>query len=72
MTIFFNLSLPFDDDPGAEPPHPILGDVRVRQAIAHAIDYDTIINDINPGVTPATSPFAYGWYQCDLERPYPV
>ena len=71
MNIYFNHSRPFDDDPGALPPHPVLGDLRVRQAIAHAIDYDTIINDISPGVTPATSPFAYGWYQCDLARPYP-
>ncbi len=27
-------------------PHPILGDVRVRQAIAHAIDYQSIIDNI--------------------------
>jgi peptide/nickel transport system substrate-binding protein len=27
-------------------PHPILGDVRVRQAFAQAIDYDAIINNI--------------------------
>lgn len=71
MTIYFNHSMPFDDDPGPQPPHPILGDLRVRQAIAHSIDYETIINDISPGVTPSTSPFAYGWYQCDLARPYP-
>ena len=71
MALFFNLSKPYDDDPGPTPPHPILGDLRVRQAIAHAIDYDTIINDINPGVSPATSPFAYGWYRCDLPRVYP-
>ncbi|MFO7631942.1 MAG: ABC transporter substrate-binding protein, partial [Caldilinea sp.] len=38
MTLFFNLSRPFDNDPGAEPPHPVLGDVRVRQAIAHGIE----------------------------------
>jgi peptide/nickel transport system substrate-binding protein len=30
-------------------PHPILGDVRVRQAIAHAIDYQSIIDDIMLG-----------------------
>ena len=71
MTLFFNLSQPFDDDPGAEPPHPILGDLRVRQAIAHAIDYDTIVTAINPGVIPTATPFAYGWYQCDQERKYP-
>lgn len=70
MALFFNLSQPFDNDPGPTPPHPILGDLRVRQAIAHAIDYDTIINDINRGVSPATSPFAYGWYRCDLPRVY--
>lgn len=70
MALRFNLSQPFDDDPGAEPPHPILGDLRVRQAIAQAIDYDTIINDVNPGTFPATSPLTYGWYACDLPRPF--
>jgi peptide/nickel transport system substrate-binding protein len=30
----------------AQEPHPILGDVRVRQAIAHAIDYQSIIDNI--------------------------
>ncbi len=56
MALFFNLSQPFDNDPGPTPPHPILGDLRVRQAIAHAIDYDTIINDINRGVSPGHQP----------------
>ncbi len=71
MAMYFNLSQPYDDDPGAEPPHPILGDLRVRQAIAHAIDYDLIINEVSPGVFPATNPFAYGWYACDIARVYP-
>jgi len=71
MAIYLNLSRPFDDDPSAGAPHPLLGDLRVRQALAHAIDYELIINEINPGVSPAVSPFAYGWYQCDLARPYP-
>jgi peptide/nickel transport system substrate-binding protein len=70
MALRFNLSRPFDDDPGPQPPHPILGDLRVRQAIAQAIDYDAILNNVNPGTFPATSPFAYGWYQCDLDRPF--
>lgn len=70
MALRFNLSQPFDNDPGLQPPHPILGDLRVRQAIAHAIDYETILNDVNPGTFPATSPLAYGWYQCNLPRPY--
>jgi peptide/nickel transport system substrate-binding protein len=71
MALYFNLSRPFDDDPSANDPHPILGDLRVRQAIAHAIDYDLIINEVNRGTFPATNPFAYGWYRCDLPRAYP-
>lgn len=70
MALYFNLSKPMDDDPGPTPPHPSLGDLRVRQAIAHAIDYERITTEINPGVWPTTSPFAYGWYQCDVPRPY--
>lgn len=70
MALRFNLSMPFDDDTGPTPPHPVLGDLKVRQALAHAIDYDTIINDVNPGVFPATTPFAYGWYRCDIPRTY--
>ncbi len=70
MALRFNLSQPFDDDPGAEPPHPFLGDLRVRQAIAYATDYETITTDVNEGTSPAVSPFEYGWYQCDIERPY--
>lgn len=70
MALYLNLSQPFDDDPSAADPHPILGDLRVRQALAHAIDYDLIIDEINPGVWPAVTPFVYGWYQCDIPRPY--
>lgn len=71
MAIDFNLSKPFDKDPSAKDPHPILGDERVRQAIAHAIDYDTLINDVMRGtVTPSTNPFAYGWYECDAPRKF--
>lgn len=71
MALYLNLSKPFDDDPGATPPHPILGDLQVRQALSHAIDYELIVNEINPGVSPTASPFAYGWYACDIARPYP-
>ncbi len=72
MAIDFNLSAPFDGDPAATPPHPILGDLRVRQAIASAIDYDTLINDVlQNAVSPSTNPFAYGWYKCDMPRPFP-
>jgi peptide/nickel transport system substrate-binding protein len=71
LAIDFNLSQPFDDDPGPGAPHPILGDERVRQAIAHAIDYQTLINEVMRGtVAESTSPFAYGWYKCDIPRTY--
>ncbi|HEX9090797.1 MAG TPA: peptide ABC transporter substrate-binding protein, partial [Anaerolineales bacterium] len=72
LAIDFNLSMPFDGDPGPTPPHPILGDARMRQAISAAIDYDTLIKDVlRNTVAPSTSPFAYGWYQCDIARVYP-
>jgi len=71
MAIDFNLSKPGDKDPSAAEPHPILGDRRVRQAIAHAIDYETLVRDVMRGqVKPSTSPFAYGWYECAVERKY--
>jgi len=72
LAIDFNLSKPFDGDPGPTPPHPILGDIRVRQAISSAIDYQTLIRDVlRNTVAESTSPFAYGWYQCDIVRSYP-
>ena len=72
LAIDFNLSKPFDGDPGPTPPHPILGDIRVRQAISSAIDYPTLIKDVlRNTVAESTSPFAYGWYQCDLPRAFP-
>ncbi|MGE5462199.1 MAG: ABC transporter substrate-binding protein, partial [Syntrophothermus sp.] len=71
MAIDFNQSKPGDKDPSASAPHPILGDIRVRQAISYAIDYDTLINDVlNGQVSPSTNPFAYGWYKCDIPRKY--
>lgn len=72
MAMDFNLSKPFDDDPGPESPHPSLGDLRVRQAIAYGINYDYIIQDVMQGdVAPSYSPFEYGWYKCEMEQPYP-
>ncbi|RIK45216.1 MAG: hypothetical protein DCC57_16855 [Chloroflexi bacterium] len=70
MALRFNLSRPDDDDPGPSPPHPILGDLRVRQALAHAINYGAIIFQVNPGTTPVTTPLAYGWYECAQPRVY--
>ncbi len=69
--IDFNLSNPNDDDPSAAEPHPILGDIRVRQAIAHAIDYDTLSPTVVKDTAPSTNPFAYGWFKCDIPRKYP-
>jgi peptide/nickel transport system substrate-binding protein len=72
MAMDFNLSKPFDDDPGPEPPHPSLGDLRVRQAIAHGIDYDYIVQEVMEGdVSYSNSPFEYGWYKCEIDQPYP-
>jgi peptide/nickel transport system substrate-binding protein len=72
MAIDFNLSAPFDGDPTAAAPHPILGDIRVRQAIASAINYETLHRDVMRGsVGDSTNPFAYGWYKCDLPRAFP-
>ncbi|MBM3126903.1 MAG: hypothetical protein FJZ87_17845, partial [Chloroflexi bacterium] len=45
---------------------------RVRQAIASAIDYETLHKDVMRGsVGDSTNPFAYGWYKCDLPRAFP-
>jgi len=71
MSLDFNLSKPGDNDPTASAPHPILGDIRVRQAISHAINYDSLITDVlNGQVSSSTSPFAYGWYKCEIPRMY--
>jgi peptide/nickel transport system substrate-binding protein len=72
MAIDFNLSAPFDGDPGPTPPHPILGDIRVREALASAIDYETLLRDVLRGsASESTNPFAYGWSKCDLPRKFP-
>lgn len=70
LAIDFNLSAPGDGDAGPGKPHPILGDLRVRQAMAYAVDYDTLVDDVlgDQGVIHSTNPFAYGWYECDLPR----
>ena len=71
MALDFNQSKPGDKDPTASAPHPILGDIRVRQAISHAINYDSLMQDVlNGQVASSTSPFAYGWYKCDIPRMY--
>lgn len=65
--LYFNLSRPYDDDPGAEVPHPILGDVRVRQAITMAINRQRINHEILDGVYDIDSPLSVGWIDAQVE-----
>jgi peptide/nickel transport system substrate-binding protein len=66
MRMFLNLGERANPVEG-QSPHPILGDVRVRQALALGIDYDLIIDELALGrVLRATSPFQLGWYACEV------
>lgn len=65
--IWFNLADPTaDGEP--EPPHPVLGDPRVRSAIEKALDWDQIIYGIYDGLGAirATTQFYKGWYKVDI------
>lgn len=54
------------DDPLAHP-HPLLGDVRVRQALELAIDKQFIVDNLLYGATEvATSEIGLGWAACDI------
>jgi peptide/nickel transport system substrate-binding protein len=51
-------------------PHPILADVRVRQAIRMAVDVDTIFQEIFQGYgAPVWTEFYREPYVCDIPRP---
>lgn len=53
-TIWVRAVAPVPGNGPLEPvPHPILSDVRVRQAIAHCTDKDALIAAAYPGLTPA-------------------
>lgn len=68
LALRFNLSKPFDGDPGPEPPHPLFGDVRVREAIALAMDRERIVNEVLEGrPTLMNSLFGVGWMQCEVK-----
>jgi peptide/nickel transport system substrate-binding protein len=68
VQMWFNLSQPFDDDPSAATPHPILGDQRVREAITLAVNRERINQDLMEGrVFDIDSPFAVGWMACEVE-----
>jgi peptide/nickel transport system substrate-binding protein len=67
VQMWFNLSKPFDGDPGPTPPHPILGDHRVREAITMAVDRNRIIDDLFEGRWfHIDSPFEVGWLKCQV------
>lgn len=68
VQMWFNLSKPFDDDPGATPAHPILGDQRVREAITFAVNRERINIELLEGrVFDIDSPFDVGWLACQVE-----
>ena len=76
-----NLADPANPQPGTpgdsssvvQAPHPILGDLAVRQALAASIDYDRIINEVYHGRALRTAsyvPSAVNWaYAADLPLP---
>lgn len=65
----FNLAKPFDDDPGATPPHPILGNLAVRQAMTMAINRDRIKDELlaDTSTYDIDSPLSVGWLACQVE-----
>jgi peptide/nickel transport system substrate-binding protein len=69
LELRFNLSKPFDGDPGPTPPHPILGDRRVREAITMAINRQRINHELLADTTvyDIDSPLAVGWMACQVE-----
>jgi peptide/nickel transport system substrate-binding protein len=65
MRLIPNLAAKGSTDP-VESPHPILSDVRVRQAIRMAIDVDTIVEEIFYGYSePVWTEFFRPPYVCD-------
>lgn len=69
MRLFMNQAEKGTTD-AASTPHPILSDVRVRQAIRAAVDVDTINNEIFHGLgDPVWTEFFRPPYQCEVARP---
>ncbi len=67
--LLLNLADPAQPAP-ADPlahPHPLLGDVRVRQALELAMDKQFIVDNLLYGATEvATSEIGLGWAACDI------
>jgi peptide/nickel transport system substrate-binding protein len=69
MRLFLNQAAKGSTDPVADP-HPILSDVRVRQAIRTAVDVDTINAEIfHDLANPAWTEFFRPPYACEIPRP---
>jgi len=67
------LNLAENKDPSdPKVPHPILGDVRVRQAIAYGINKQRIIDKLLYGkALPGSSELNAGYFKCDNVKAYP-
>lgn len=67
--LLFNLADPTldaTDDPIANP-HPLLGDLRVRQAIQFGIDKQLLVDELLFGATTVgVSELSIGWAKCDI------
>jgi peptide/nickel transport system substrate-binding protein len=69
MRLFMNEAAKGTTDAAAHP-HPILSDVRVRQAIRMAVDVDTINTEIFHGLAhPTWTEFFRQPYACEIPRP---
>ncbi len=66
LKMVLNNSMPHDGDPSADTPHPILGDLRVRQAIQKGLDVPPMIDIFGGYSFRATSPLFMGWYEVDI------
>jgi peptide/nickel transport system substrate-binding protein len=69
--LILNLTKPADPSDN-KTPHPILGDVKVRQAISYGIDRKTIIDTLlNGKALPGTSELNVDPYNCTDIKPWP-
>ncbi len=77
----YNLANPANPQPGldengneiVQDPHPIFGDVRVRRALAHAVDLEAIIDGavFGEGTAMASTVIPASWAFDETLKPYP-